>query len=81
MWICSQDFKCDVFAVIYNNLNNFKNFMINSHIFIKNNNNMKLILHAKILEFLNTQDIAELYSVNKATSDYLKQIKAIKSSI
>ena len=55
--------------------------MINSHIFIKNNNNMKLILHAKILEFLNTQDIAELYSVNKATSDYLKQIKAIKSSI
>ena len=32
-------------------------------------------------KFLNTQDIAELYSVNKATSDYLKQIKAIKSSI
>ena len=42
---------------------------------------MLIILHKTVLDYLNTQEIAELYTVNKATYAFLSEVKAIKSSI
>jgi hypothetical protein len=42
---------------------------------------MLIIYHSKILEFLTTQEIAELYLINKGQNAFLCEIKAIKSSI
>ena len=38
-------------------------------------------LFEKYSEFLNTSDIAQLYSLNKSFNKKLKSLKAIKSSI
>ena len=42
---------------------------------------MLIILNKTILDFLNTQEIAELYVINKANYAFLCEVKAIKSSI
>ena len=42
---------------------------------------MFIIIHINVLEFLNTQEIAELYLINKQHYQYLKEHKSIKCSI
>ncbi|OMJ80434.1 hypothetical protein SteCoe_19340 [Stentor coeruleus] len=42
---------------------------------------MLLIAHSRILDYLSTQEIAELYTINKLHLNHLKRIKALKSSI
>ena len=42
---------------------------------------MFILCNPVILEYLNTQDISELYFLNNSYYSYLSSIKAVKSSI